>query len=303
MAQRDPDPSSLPEAVPVLSYERQTDDGAMEWVVRFIGAWVICSEAFETLSRVARQAASGLDAGLIVRDQYQLARLASLFCRFGLIVFGIAIARRYRYGFHGSLIVVAAGLLPELAFHILSGSGRIVLFALPSLVIPAAALFAVLVSVLRRADAKGVLQPVRANRSDTLVDGDGFCFLMSRLGWLYLAQGGMAILHVAMVPLFPWAGIPMPDWSWRTGIEVAVCLTVATCGVLLCQRRAWALWLLAWILPIQLIIGFLAVWRYSSIAGIPLSTILTAYVPTVLTIASNVFMLCLLARKAARTQA
>ncbi|GEM_PF-6622928 len=304
MTQRDPDPASLPETIPLLSYERQTDDGAMDWVLRFVGAWVICVGTAYTLFYVVVCVASyGLTLEFMFRDLQRLSRFASLLCSLSSIIFGIAIARRYRYGFYGSLIVLAVAPLLELAFDMSAGAGRVGLFFLPSRVLPVAALFAALLSVLRRADAKGVLQPVHVNRLGSPQDGGSLGFLISRTGWVFLAQGGVVLVDLAMLPVFSWAGFPSSPWSLDRVALVGTYLAVGTCGLLLCQRRAWALWLLAGTLVTQVTMQEFLMWQYYySTTGNPIFTITAVYhLNSVLITTASIVMLCLLARKAART--
>lgn len=300
MTQRDPDPASLPEATPLLSYERQMDDGAMAWVVRFIGAWAICNGAVDVLDHVIRLINYDVMFGVNFRDPQRLGLLASLLFGLTLVGFGIAIARRSRAGFHGSLIALVVAPMFQLGSAVFAGAGQIALFLMTSLVVPATALFAVLLSVLRRADARGALRPLRARPPETRQDANNIGFLISRLGWLYLADGSRIFVDFAMMALGTWAGTPTPLWSWQTGIQVAMYLALGACGLLLCQRRVWALWFAAGILPMRAIIEFLVMRLYYSPIPIP-SEVLVGQLPSVLGTAANVFMLCILARKTART--
>ena len=302
MAQHDPDPAALPEAIPVLSYERQTDDGAMGWVVRFIGAWVICEGAAAASPQIVEVLRSGL-LTIVVDMRYwqQLFLPASLICNLALIGFGVAIARQRRHAFYGGLTMTIVALMPELVVTFSTGGGRDALFSLLYTILPAAASFAVLLSVLRRADARSILHPIRVNRLDALEKGDSISFLISRLGWLYLAWGGRVVVSLAMLPLLIRAGRAKPEWSWQTGVSIALYLAVGACGLLLQQRKAWALRLLVWLLLIHLISQFVIQWSYAPARANLIPWLLYVYLSTVLETVASIVLLCLLAHKAART--
>ena len=299
MTQHDPDPANLPEAIPVLSYERQTDDGAMDWVVRFIGAWVICNGATSILYYCVLQTLqSGLRGFYLPSIPWALAMLSGA----ASIVFGIAIVRRQRYGFYGRLVVLALYPVTTLVPSLFSASGLILLNNLLTTAISAGGAFAALLSILRRADAKGVLQPIRVERLDALQDGRSIEFLISRTGWMFLAQGGIVVVHLAMWPLLIWGKVPVGQWNWQSSVQVALMLALAVGGLLMCQRRAWAIWLVATILPLATIGGpLLAMWQYYFPQRTAFSPQLTQLIPSAVNTAASVFMLCLLARKAART--
>lgn len=298
MTQRDPDPSSLPEAIPVLSYERQTDDGAMDWVVGFIGAWVICNGATSVLAFCVEQSLQSGSSGFHL---WSFSWALSLLSGLASILFGIAIARRQRYGFYGRLAVV--GLYPAISSMrwLFTDPVLISLNSLLSAAVPATGAFAATLSILRRADAKGVLQPVRENRSDTPQDGSSIGFLISRIGWMFLAQGGVVVVHLAMWPLLIWANVSVAQWNWQSSVQVAFMLALAVGGLLMCQRKAWAIWLVAAALPLTTIFGpLLAMWQYYFPNGSAFSPQIARLIPSAVSVTANVFMLCLLARKAAR---
>ena len=301
MTQPGPDPASLPEAIPVLSYERQTDDGAMDWVVRFIGAWVICRGAGSVLPYLVQAFRSASITGFLSPStRWATPLLGGL----ASILFGTAIVRRQRYGFHGSLVLLAVVPVIGMAPTLFTNSAAVSLINIPSAALPPGTLFAVLLSILRRADAKGVLQPVRVDRIGVPPEGSNVGFLISRMGWVYLVHGGMTIVHLGMWPLLMRVGVSMPHWDWQISVQVAMEVAVGMCGLLLCQRKAWALWLLAAILPLQAIGGpLLVMWSYYFPSGFAFTTRAAMLIPSVAGTTASVFMLCLLARKATRTAA
>lgn len=295
MTEQDPNPAALPEAIPVLSYERQTYDGAMEWVVRFVGAWVICTAAASLLFHVAHviNARSAWLSSLRIGTT-----TPSLLGDLASIVFGVAIVKQRRFGFHGKLAVLVMVLGISLISTITTNRAMVSLAIMPPKVLQTGVLFAVLLSVLRRADARGVIEPVRMDRTDARQDASSIGFLISRMGWVYLAQGGMVFVHFATLPLFIWGGGTMASWNWQSSIQVVTLLTVGMCGLLLLQRRVWALWWLAVALPLDAGSQLLVVWTYILPSGYSRAALATTLIPTVVGTAANVCLLCALARRA-----
>lgn len=299
MTQRDPDPASLPEAIPLLSYERQTDDGAMDWVVRFIGAWIICNGAASVIAFCVEQASPiRFSASLGPSGATFLAMLSGVTS----ILFGIAILRRQRYGFYGRLSIIALYPVISLIPSLLTRPGIVLLSILLTTGLQAAVTFAAVLSILRRADTQGLLQPVRMDRPCTQPEGDSIGFLISRQGWMALAQGGTVVIHLAMWPLLIWGGVSVAKWSWQSTVQVTMLLALALGGLMMCQRRVWSLWPVAVLLPLATVIGpILAMWQYASPGGLPVSAIAIRYLPQFLSAVTSAYMLCLLARKAERS--
>lgn len=281
MAQPDPNPTSMPKAVSVLGYERQTDDRAAIWVVRFVGASIISFAAAALLSRAFQlysDWASGFAWHGIRLDAELLTVLA-------FIPLGSAIVARRRLGFYGMLALLAfvpfSDVIPGISLMRFSDW----LHALPQMLLTGAVFFAALLSVLRHAEASNELRPPRASQARTPTPANSLDLLTSRIGWVCLgcaASGAM---------------------SWQGYLADGRFVAYAVCGVLLCAKRRWALWPLAAILPLGLYAQLAQFWPATFLPqNLFRSSAWYAFTIIMqmggLETALQVCLLCLLARKA-----
>lgn len=281
MTHSDLDPAHAPKAIPVLGYERQTDDLVAIWVVRFVGVWIVSFAAAALLSRALQlyfDSASGFGWRGIRFDAELLTILAA-------IALGTAIIARRRFAFYSMLALVTLlpfiYLIPRISVMTFNDW----LHMLPDLLIMLGVLFAALLSMLGHADARGALLPARTSRPPASQTGDSITFLTSRIGWICLgcsASGAM---------------------SWQGHLADGRFVAYAVCGVLLCAKRAWALWLLVAMLPLGLYAQLVQYWPATFLPQhLPRSSALQVSSIIVhmggLDTVTQTCLLCLLARKA-----
>jgi hypothetical protein len=291
---RDPgcEPKPIPQADAVLSYEMQSQQATMEWVVWFLGLWIAC----HALVGFSWRATFDLvyNGWWIIRHAGTVSVTGALG---GSILAGAAMMRRQRIGFYLAMLFALLWPLVDGWQFLRRGTPMSYLGVAP--IVQAVVLLLVLASVLRRADAAGVPTPPR-NGKVRVVRGDDLQFLVRRMGWIVAARGGIMLIETATWTFLLSSSIPK---TWKLPITVQFCihLAVMAYGLGMAVRRRGAIWLATATILLQ---GFVwpvvMLWvrgglgqRFTTATGIELSFAAIAC-------AATIILLTVLERKAAR---
>lgn len=295
------DGPQLPEAIPVLSYERQTDTGAIVWAVRFVGIWTMCA-GLATLVGGLIQAGQYVVGGSVY-SMLPLSLLVAIVGGAGHAILGWAIFNLRRYGVWGAGALVATSTLIGIVIMCLQGTAVLMLAIVPQSLIPAVAQMGLLVSLGRRAEARGILRPARVPRRAVSDHKNDITFLVSRIGWIFIAQGGIVLVSFAMLPLLRSAGVTTSGWAtWQTAVTVALYAAVAVCGVLMRFGQVPAIWaLVVLLLPQAIGPQLIRLWQPSYAFTGAFWRQALWLIPALVGNLSYTVLLCILARKAMRS--